>query len=85
MSPSSMDCCTSWGSSPSTVQPVDFAVPRISLTVPLSSFAIDRGHDSRNFDDVVKADVAGMLDVLDLKNDVSESKLENRTQVSVKP
>ena len=33
---------TSWGCMPSTVQPTDWAVPRISLTVPTNSRAMER-------------------------------------------
>merc|ERR1719247_2262697 len=33
----------SWGSCPSTVQPTDWAVPRISLTTPARFFDIDLG------------------------------------------
>lgn len=37
----------SCGASPSTVQPTDWQVPRISLTVPLSSRDMERGRMMR--------------------------------------
>ncbi|CAL9128289.1 unnamed protein product [Musa acuminata var. zebrina] len=42
-SPSEISCWRSLGSFPSTVQPTETQVPRISLTVPLRSLAMDRG------------------------------------------
>lgn len=40
-SPSLIPSIMSWGGCPSTVHPTDWHVPRISLTVPLNSFAKD--------------------------------------------
>nr|ACR36771.1 unknown [Zea mays] len=40
-SPSSISCCRSLGSLPSTVHPTLTQVPRISLTVPANSLAMD--------------------------------------------
>ena len=42
-SPSEISCCRSLGSFPSTVHPTDTQVPRISLMLPLRSFAMERG------------------------------------------
>ena len=41
--PSLIPSMTSWGSWPSTVQPTDWAVPRISLTTPARFFDMDLG------------------------------------------
>merc|ERR1712002_537534 len=41
--PSLIPSMTSWGSIPSTVQPTDWAVPRISFITPENSLAIDLG------------------------------------------
>merc|ERR1711976_885812 len=56
----------SCGWQPSIVHHTDWAVPRISLTVPASVRAMEGTHGACNVDDLIKVDVTIVLHMLDL-------------------
>ena len=51
---------------PATLQPTDWAIPRISLIVPESSLARDQCHIcwAMNVDDLIKSDVSTVLNAI---------------------